>query len=408
MINKARKYYICITPFFPTKSSWRGSYVYDQVKAIQRNSNFELIVFLPCSIWASSNQYIVHGIKVYTLPSVFMPSYFFNGLTGGFNGISLLIELNKRNISLKDIAVLHCHTGAFASYASALKKKDSEIKTILQYHDLDPYQLRLGKFALWKPNLNYRFKNLVKHFKNIDVHLCISKKTEFNLLNFPNPHPHEQYTPYLKMLKHASHLLPPNNIKTYVLYNGVDMSVFNTHDSSSKSDTFIIGCIANFNELKGHMTLIKAIERLIENAPNLKIKIIFIGSGETKSMCMDYILEHNMVDYFEFRTEIKHEELVNFYNTLDLFVLPSYFEGLGCVYLEAAACKVPFMGCLYQGYSEYIADIEQKHWLIEPLDDKSLSCIIKEYIDNPIPQNLRYPIDIDTLIIEYLNSLESS
>ena len=39
--------YLEVTPFFPSPSSWRGAYILDQVKAIQRNSDYEVLVFKP-------------------------------------------------------------------------------------------------------------------------------------------------------------------------------------------------------------------------------------------------------------------------------------------------------------------------------------------------------------------------
>ena len=46
---KTKKYYICVTPFFPSTDNWRGAYVYDQVKAIMRNSDYEVVVMKPTS-----------------------------------------------------------------------------------------------------------------------------------------------------------------------------------------------------------------------------------------------------------------------------------------------------------------------------------------------------------------------
>ena len=44
---QSHKYYICITPFFPLENNWRGAYIFDQVKAIQRNSDYNVVVFKP-------------------------------------------------------------------------------------------------------------------------------------------------------------------------------------------------------------------------------------------------------------------------------------------------------------------------------------------------------------------------
>lgn len=52
------KIYICITPFFPTPSSFRGPFVYDQVNAIERNSDYQVIVFVPKAYGSKKADYM--------------------------------------------------------------------------------------------------------------------------------------------------------------------------------------------------------------------------------------------------------------------------------------------------------------------------------------------------------------
>ena len=63
--------------------------------------------------------------------------------------------------------------------------------------------------------------------------------------------------------------------------------------------------------------------------------------------------------------EVDHRQLNAFYNTLDLFVLPSYWDAFGCVYTEAYACGVPFMAAKGSGITEYIREDDFDNWVIE-------------------------------------------
>ena len=77
------------------------------------------------------------------------------------------------------------------------------------------------------------------------------------------------------------------------------------------------------------------------------------------------------------------------------------------MYTEAAACGVPFVGCLNQGYSEYISDEDKHLWLIEPHDYIKLADIIKRQIDSPIDQHLIHKFDINILMRQYIEFLST-
>lgn len=47
IMKKNNSLYLVVTPFFPSPDSWRGAYVYDQVMAIERNSDYKVLVFRP-------------------------------------------------------------------------------------------------------------------------------------------------------------------------------------------------------------------------------------------------------------------------------------------------------------------------------------------------------------------------
>ena len=399
--------YLVVTPFFPSPERWQGAYVLDQVKAIARTGRYEVVVYVPCRALSRKEPYDYDGVEVSYVPSFFMPSYFFNGFGGGWNGGQLIRELHRRHIDLEDIAVVHCHTASFACYASAIKRKYPKVMTVLQYHDPDPYQVRNGRLAKWKPNAEYRAKMLMEQFSNIDLHLCISKKVEYNLTHFPEPHKRECFESYKGILHVLRDMPRVSGLNTYVLYNGVDTSQFHRIDGMRDASLFKIGCVANFIDWKDQMTLIRAVVTLVTEDRNENLRVSFVGSGITKQLCQDYIEERGLGRYFVFEREVHHRDLVKYYNSLDLFVLPSYFEGFGCVFTEAAACGVPFMGCVGQGYSEYIPDEDRDKWLIEPGDYKRLAELIEAYMKFRYKQHLKETYDIDCLIGNYLKYLKS-
>jgi glycosyltransferase involved in cell wall biosynthesis len=65
-----------------------------------------------------------------------------------------------------------------------------------------------------------------------------------------------------------------------------------------------------------------------------------------------------------------------------LFALPSWYEGLGCVYLEAMAAERPAIACHGQGIEEIIRHGENG-WLIEPKDLSSLTAALRALLSVP-------------------------
>ena len=298
-----------------------------------------------------------------------------------------------------------------AACGLALKKLNPKIKVLLQHHDLDPFNLRSGVIGRNNRfNIRYRAKKAIALYNQVDLHICISNACRESLLHFPNTRQGEIYEDCKRSLTLCKGLPSIHPKATYVLYNGVDCRMFNMGKRSIKineeNSIIKIGCIANFQELKDHITLIKAFEILHKRGFD-NIRLSLLGSGETKEMCVSYLKEHGLYQFVEWPKEVTHDKLPDYYNSLDLFVLPSYFEGFGCVFTEAAACGVPFMGCVNQGYSEYIPEEEKNKWLIEPGNFVQLAKNIEAYIKFGYHQKLCKTYDIDELIQGYLSRIET-
>ena len=400
-----KKYYICVTPFFPSPKRWQGAYVLDQVKAIQRNSDYEVVVFKTNPLSDKEEDYVVDGVKVHTLRPLLMPSYILNGMTEGIVGRLFVRKLKTLGIDPQEVAFVHCHTASHAAFGFGVKRVNPRVKVMIQFHDLDPYTLRNGKWAEKRWNVRYRAKKSLSAFNRADLLICISTPVLGNLLAFPKARPQEVYPSYLTRLEYLKDFSSVKPKNTYVLYNGVDTTLFHPKQEVRKEDVFRIGCIANFQELKDHLTLIKAFE-LLHQKGYKKMVLSLLGSGGTKEECISYLVSHGLMKYVEWPKEVAHEALPAYYNSLDLFVLPSVYEGFGCVYTEAYACGVPFMGIYDQGAAELIDPEERDKWLIQPHDYEQLARIIERQYRKETKQHLCKSHDIDLLITEFLTYIK--
>ena len=399
------KYYLCVTPFFPGPDNWRGAYVLDQVKAIAKNSEYKVVVFATHPLNEKVDDYIRDGIQVYSIRPLLMPSYILNGMTEGIVGCQFVQKLRKVGIDPKDVAFVHCHTASHSAFGYGVRRINPETKVLIQFHDLDPYTLRNGFWADKRWNVRYRARKSLSAFERADLLISISTPVQDNLLAFPNARPQEAFSGYLERLKKVKDLPNLKSRKTFVLYNGVDCSLFKPKAGAEiKKDVFRIGCIANFQVIKDHITLIKAFEILIKKGYT-NFRLSLLGSGETRSYCKQYIENNDLVEYVEWPAEMAHDKLPGYYNSLDLFVLPCYYEGFGCVFTEAYACGVPFMGVVDQGAAEMIAPDERDKWLIPAHDFACLADLIEQYYHERYEQHLCKAYDIDELIKCYLHYL---
>lgn len=404
---KDKPIYICVTPFFPTPSAWQGAYVLDQVKAILRNSEFDVVVFRTLPLGSKEYTYEVAGVTVHAIAPLLMPSYILNGATEGIVGRMFMRTLRKLDIDPVRVAYVHCHTTSHSAFGFGVKRVNPNVKVLVQFHDLDPLTLRNGKWANKRWNRRYRAHKSISALNHADLLICISEPVKDVLLSFPEPRKGETYESALRMYADVKGMASVKPKDVYVLNNGVDTRLFNTNESQKgNKNLFRIGCIANFQELKDHITLVKAFEIIVKKGyTNMRLSLL--GSGGTRSNIEAYLKDKDLMKYVEWPSEMSHDKLPEYYRSLDLFVLPSIFEGFGCVFTEAYACGVPFMGVYEQGAAEVIAPEERDKWLIQPHDYEQLAKLIEHYYNECDQQKLCKEYDIDILINDYLRHIET-
>jgi glycosyltransferase involved in cell wall biosynthesis len=98
-------------------------------------------------------------------------------------------------------------------------------------------------------------------------------------------------------------------------------------------ESLVIGHVGRFDYQKNHFYLLEIFKKLIKVEP--KAKLILIGDGHLKTKISEKIIDlsiDNSVILLGNRDDVS--EIIN---AFDIFVLPSHFEGLGIVLVEAQA-----------------------------------------------------------------------
>ncbi len=329
------------------------------------------------------DHYVYQGIKVYNFKVLDLPSSVLPGIFQTYNlrRLKQFIK-NIAKIDMTDVEVIHSHVTYPAGALGVALGKEFGIKNFVQHHGLDVMQLengRLLKGKLKALNNRYMQKKFLQTVNHTDLNIGVSRKV-------------------IEALEKTEGFSNPN---TYVLYNGVDTTKFYRDRSIKKPATFTIGCIGNFWPLKDQITLLKALNMLVKEGKSLQVK--FIGSGPTLHICKEYVKNHHLENHVAFHPEIDHTELNSFYNTLDLFVLPSYYEALGCVYMEALQVGVPVIAVKGQGIEEIIREEERENALIEKHDHARLASLIDVHLHNP--RYVDYDLNIDRFTEPFLQRI---
>lgn len=154
--------------------------------------------------------------------------------------------------------------------------------------------------------------------------------------------------------------------KIIVIPNGVEMNKFLAISEKKYSSPPIIGIVGRLETQKGHEFLFKALN-LIKAIP-WTLWVIGDGSlrGNLEKLAKDLDLQERII-FLGTRSNI-----VEILSQIDIFVLPSLWEGLGLAVLEAAAAGKPIVVSRVGGIPEIIED-KKNGLLIEPKDIKGLS-----------------------------------
>ena len=165
------------------------------------------------------------------------------------------------------------------------------------------------------------------------------------------------------------HTVYPDQL-TFTVYNGVDTELFLPR-LKNEDTIFKIITVASLKKIKGNHYLIDAVKILAEQHPDHKFQLLIIGTGPEEAALKGQVRKQGLQEVVSFYGYIRYEEVAQILRTCDVYAMPSYYEALGCAYLEAMACRLPVIGCRHQGIGEIIHD-GYNGILIEPHDVKQL------------------------------------
>jgi glycosyltransferase involved in cell wall biosynthesis len=142
-----------------------------------------------------------------------------------------------------------------------------------------------------------------------------------------------------------------NQAEIRVIYNGVDIDLFSPSLQTNKTSMKILS-VGNLIPIKGHELVLYAVKQLSKKYPTIQYEVI--GEGPMRSYLIRLTEELGISDRVKFLGRRTRYEVAEAMKRCMVFALPSHYEGLGCVYLEAMASGKPVIACRGQGIEEII------------------------------------------------------
>jgi glycosyltransferase involved in cell wall biosynthesis len=112
----------------------------------------------------------------------------------------------------------------------------------------------------------------------------------------------------------------------------------------------VIGTVGRLTPVKGHNILLQAAGSLIRKRGN--VKVLIVGDGPLKATLTQLV--HDLRIEKEVVLAGQRDDVYDLVNCMDVFVLPSFHEGIPMVLLEALALKCPVVASRVGGIPEVV------------------------------------------------------
>ena len=334
----AKLHVLTLTPFYPSNADEvSGCFIAESVRELERLGVSSTVIAVDSIYHRSREAKANSPAQWIRYPQ--LPGNFGLSTAGGFLAARLFRKVQAL-YRRTPFHVIHAHAALPCGHAAAILSRRLGIPFIVTIHGLDVFNncFEQGTAARWRNQRSrevYRCANLV---------LCISQKVQ-RLLNDG-------------MSK---------KVATEVVYNGTNAELFcpaaASKDSPRETAARIL-IVGNLLAGKGHELLLKALAQLKESHPEIECDMI--GEGADRERFRQMAEQLGMASQVHFRGRQNRADVAEAMRQCTVFVLPSRYEGLGCVYLEAMASGKVAIGCHGQGIDEIIRHGENG-WLI-PVD----------------------------------------
>jgi len=168
--------------------------------------------------------------------------------------------------------------------------------------------------------------------------------------------------------------LPANRFK--IVYCGVDQDVFREEPGVVRPDNRILVINSGDTPLKGLKYLLEAVDEIRKTR---NVELVIVGTPMRKGYTEGVIENLGLGDCVKYTGKIDTDELVRYYSSATMLVVPSIYEGFGLPAAEAMSCGTPVISTTAGALPEVVGDAGI---LIPPGDTRAIVEAVTGLLDN--------------------------
>lgn len=166
-----------------------------------------------------------------------------------------------------------------------------------------------------------------------------------------------------------------------IINNGVNETIFEpnyNNEKNEKHEKYIL-TVGRLAYRKGLLDFIECGKYVCNRYSD--IKFIIVGEGILRNRLQRTVKNFGLENRFIFKGHVTKAELIRLYQNATVYVMPSYYEGLPTVLLEAMSCGLPVVATAVSGNVDVVSS-GKNGMLVPPKSPKDLANAISILLDN--------------------------
>ena len=292
----------------------------------------------------------VNGIEVHYPRYTSPPKQVFHGLWGFF-AYPFVVKLLRNLHNKHHFGLIHAHYASPCGVIALLARRWMKVPVVLSIHGMD---------VTYTAKQNPLSAAIIRWVsRNVDAIIANSSWTKQQIIRYGGD---------------------PDKVQIIRLGADPPKST-GFRKEEIHQDTITLLSVGYLEERKGHAYVLRALKRLIEKG--YRLRYVIVGDGSRREALEALTRDLGLDRVVSFEGYKAHTEVWPYFEDCDIFVLPSWMEAFGIVYLEALALGKAVIGCEGEGGPEDLRSLGDCIELVKPRDIESLVAALERLINDP-------------------------